>query len=315
MSMASSSEVQRVLNIGKEVYTEIIQNEKFQKFKNDMGAAEFRIEILNKSHVDESIQILSHAFSVGGGNYEIIKNLSSDDMLPIANGWVDIALKNGLCLVAIENKNNKVCFVGINEVIGFDENVSSKLKLSKRGNLRRIIRNAYEGEDPVWQRLILLRKENALKYGEAMAGISASRADFRGHKSLTKFTFLYWGLWQRNMFNKGVLKYYMGDCTHPTTIAYNNYVAKITSLKYGTKFYCQTSEFDANKYVQTHFDNQQDFVIDDKIPRKMCMYLMDFNVPLSRNGHWTEQLNNQIAFDLFSKVISQRDIYKQFSKL
>eukprot|EP01084_Bolivina_argentea_P155786 271475_1 len=298
------------INSAKNAFDEIVTHKQFIQLKDKIKANQFRIEILNRHHSEECYPILTHAFSKGGGNYEVIKNLNPEDMLPIAKSWVDIGINNGLSFVLMD-QNNKVAFIGINEVIGYDENTSINLKLNKNGKLRRQLRHEFEKNDPFWQQLMKLNSNNKLQYGYAMAPIGASRPDLQGHISLSTLGMRYWGLFIRNMYNKGFVKYFVGDATHWKTIAFTEYAIKMGQQKYGNEYYYKSSEFDVNKYIKNVAKNKNDFVYNPKIDRKMNMYVMNMSVPKSKYVTWEQELNEAIQNAEFT---SNNQIYEQ-SKL
>ena len=287
---------EKVRQIGRDVVNDIVNNNQFQVYQARIKATQFRITILNESHAKEAEEILAYAFSKGGGNYEVIKDLNISDMLPITRKWVKNGIENGLCFVLLD-KDNKVAFVGLYEVFGYDMNVDSSLKLSKNGELRRQIRKAFEDQDPVWQNFTDLLSNNRIKYGEILSPIWASRSDYQGHPSLSTLGATFAGLQLRYLYNKGVLKYFVGDATHWKTIAICDYQMKESRKKYGTdKYYYKSSTFDVNKYVKENIkDYEKDFVIDDKVARIMCMYVQDFDVAEVRNITWKDQLNEMIS--------------------
>ena len=128
-----------------------------------------------------------------------------------------------------------------------------------------------------------------------MAGVSAARRNIQGQTSAFSFgVSLFWQVMTRYLYNKDILKYYISDCTHWKTIANTGKWINLANLKYGDKFYIHSSTFDVNEYVQT-LDNKQDFMIDPNIERLMCMYLMDFSVPKSRNVSWKSEMNTYIT--------------------
>ena len=138
-------------------------------------------------------------------------------MIPIAEAWLDIAERSGLSFVLLDQHG--VAFIGINDVVGWDENVASSLKLNRNGCLRRQIRNAFEKNDPMWQRMMALRSRNELIYGSAMSGISATRRDLQGRAAAWSLGILFWGLWLHLMAQRSPLTFYLSDCTHYKTIA------------------------------------------------------------------------------------------------
>jgi len=281
----------------------------FQELQSGIKANQFRIEMLNARHSQQCVEILAHAFSRGGGNYEVINNLDIEDMRPIARSWIDLGIRNGLSFVLLDEDNN-VAFVGINEVIGYDENTSVDLTkvLSKNGRLRMLLRHEFERNDPFWQKLMRWKRENKLKYGSAMCGIGASRPDLQGHVSLSTLALRFWGLFLRNLYNQDILKYYVSDATHWKTIALQEYGMKEARKVHGAEFMWKSSSFDVNEFVKAAA-NKEDFVYNPKVQRKMNMYVTDFEKGAQLT--WKQELQRAVENKQF---VSNATVYEK-SKL
>ena len=215
-----------------------------------------------------------------GGNYEVIKNLCKADLMPFATSWVETAISNGLGFVVIDSLTGRVAYAHVNEVVGYEENAPSGLKLTRNGQLRQTLRREFERNDPFWRKVMKQNEQRKLAYGSVMAAVGGKNADLTGpHSSSITLGLQYSGLWIVAMSSTGVLDCFVSDVTHWKTIEMSTRALKINVEQFGDRYYLKSSEFDVNAYIEGLDDgDKKNFVYDPNVERKMVCdkYLHNF---------------------------------------